>query len=259
MMFKRIREKLEAKEAEKQKMREELSSDYVSSETVSTENNSVLSRDEKQFLKAQKEKQTANGGDLASKLLSQDPLTDITMPALAETVQELPNLTGQTPDHEGLKRRSLSDTLPVKISTMDSGITIDGLDKIGVEVTPPVKRTSVLEMIKEKNPIFEEDKILDKKEQFNPVKILGNLLKDLTNRRKGVIEDGGSIGGGSKVGSGRRQGRSSKMKNRIDSPRKSKAGLQKIEEGEEFQDGRPVGTIQDIGKFQSNRKRSIVE
>ncbi len=49
MMFKRIREKLQAKEAEKQKMRQELSSDYVSSETVRTENTSVPSADEKQF------------------------------------------------------------------------------------------------------------------------------------------------------------------------------------------------------------------
>ena len=39
-------------EAEKQLLKEELSSDYVSSETVSTANNSILSDDEKQFLKA---------------------------------------------------------------------------------------------------------------------------------------------------------------------------------------------------------------
>jgi hypothetical protein len=136
--------------------------------------------------------------------------------------------------------------------------SVDGLEHLEVEA-PPVKRRSMLEMIKEKNPIFEEDKVLDKKEQFNPVKILGNLLKDLTKRRKRDNEDGVSIGGGSKVGSGRRRPPSSKMKNRVDSPRKSKGGLQKIEEGEEFQDGRPVGTIQDIGKFQLKSRRSIAE
>ena len=55
MMFKRIKEKLEAKEEEKRKLKEELASDYASSETVSTENNSILSADEKAFLKAHKE------------------------------------------------------------------------------------------------------------------------------------------------------------------------------------------------------------
>jgi hypothetical protein len=136
--------------------------------------------------------------------------------------------------------------------------SIDGLDHLGVEA-PPNKRRSILEMIKEKNPIFEEDKVLDKKEQFNPVKILGNLLKDLTRRRKRDNEDGVSVGGGSKVGSGRRRPPSSKMKNRVDSPRKSKGELQKIEEGEEFQDGRPVGFIQDIGKVQLKSRMSIAE
>ena len=52
LMLKRIREKLEKKEEEKQRIKEEMSSDYVSSDTVSTDNNSVLSADEKQFLKA---------------------------------------------------------------------------------------------------------------------------------------------------------------------------------------------------------------
>ena len=150
--------------------------------------------------------------------------------------------------------------MPVRAWTLEKPLSIDGLEKLDVEVPLPVKRKSILEMIKEKNPIFEEDKILDKKEQFNPVKILGNLLKDLTKRRKRDNEDGVSIGGGSKVGSGgRRRPPSSKMKNRIDSPRKSKGELQKIEEGEEFQDGRPVGTIQDIGKVQNKSRRSIAE
>lgn len=113
MMFKRIREKLEAKEAEKQKMREELSSDYVSSETVSTENNSVLSADEKQFLKGQKEKIIAKGNIEPDQGNSQP--TDRTMPlAPTDTVQELPNLQGSEPDLEGVRRRSLSDLVIVK-------------------------------------------------------------------------------------------------------------------------------------------------
>jgi hypothetical protein len=113
MMFKRIREKLEAKEAEKQKMREELSSDYVSSETVSTENNSVLSIDEKQFLKGQKEKQIAKGNIEPDKPNSQP--TDRTMPLpTTDAVQELPLLQGSTPDFDGVRRRSLSDLVIVK-------------------------------------------------------------------------------------------------------------------------------------------------
>ena len=95
-------------------------------------------------------------------------------------------------------------------------------------------------MIKERNPVFEQEGPVNnnnKKEKFNPVRILGNLLKELSNKkRKKDVDDAISIGGGSKMARSRRAP-SSKIK-KVDSPRKSNAVLQKIEEGEELEEGK---------------------
>ena len=54
-------------------------------------------------------------------------------------------------------------------------------------------------MIKEKNPIFEQEDQGKAKDMFNPVKILGNLLKDLAKKQsRKKDDDSGSIRSGLK-------------------------------------------------------------
>lgn len=183
LMAKRIKGKRDAKEIEKQKLREEMESDYVSSETVSTANNSIFDDDEKAFLKNQKKVQETSQ-DISKDLSSMR--NDLRRGSLS------PNGSTKDNNENMLNKKDLQsrNTMPAGIIKHDRSGSDEPIFKEKVTLPLGIKKfqtekdidsmvfdRNTIEPIKEKNQIFESegDENKSKKDHFNPVKLLGMI------------------------------------------------------------------------------------
>lgn len=202
--MKRIKDKLDNKKEEKDKLKEELGSDYVTSEEGSEGDDSCLSADEKQFLKVERSKNVlnkANSMDLNKDENIVNKELDGDIPDGAKSDREIDGKTNNEYNKHGRTASGLiqrigldgellaaSDNLvPIKNFEENSGFG----GEFSMEKTNNNQRNLLtispldgLNTIKEKNPVFEEEVEKTDKANFNPVMILGKLLKELTKKRK---------------------------------------------------------------------------
>ena len=240
LLGERIKKKLEKREDYKQKLREEMSDDYISASTKSTENLSIFDNDERDYIREQK-KLRAKSIDVSKEV----SLIGINEKRRNSEIQSRPGSARDITELSMEKRntapvgtisheRKASDepllqgrpSLPNSLTKYKTTQNIEDMDK---ETVKSPKGVFDIEPIKEKNQLLEGDEIEEKKDKFNPVRQLGLILKDIAKKSKKKDESETQS-----VRSGSKRGKSSKMKVKVtESDRKSKLGLKAIEEENE--------------------------
>jgi len=264
MMLKRIREKLEERERKKDELREELASDYVSEEAGSTEKWSIFDEDEQGFLKVMKQNEAkrSQAGGPPSRSLSQSGLSDpqvnhertksevvkgerrmseivkpLQEPIIQKTaidLQKSVTLTGREkegpPEDPEIQLPSSKRNITTNEDVVDEPVSKACVTDLALESEETNKKKSIMDIIKEKKAFLERETEDGSKAGFNPVKIFGHMLKELSKKRKIDNEDGSSVRTGSRLGRSKRGVQSSKHRVK---ELASQTQLHKIEEDNE--------------------------